>query len=93
MIKYINNNNNNINNNIEWLGDEMCDDGMRVILSNGVEIYVYENGEMDFYDFEKSCNGDDDKEIKGDDVRYEESLNWILEKRDTIDWQFEDCDW
>ena len=77
MIKYINNNNNNINNNIEWLGDEMCDDGMRVILSNGVEVFIYENGEMDFYDFEKACGGVR-LIIKGDDVRYEESMNWVV---------------
>ena len=76
MIKYINNNN-NINNNIEWLGDEMCDDGMRVILSNNVEVFIYENGEMDFYDFEKACEGER-VIIKGDDVRYEESMNWVV---------------
>jgi hypothetical protein len=77
MINYINNNNID-NNNVKWLGDEVCDDGMRVILSNNVEVFIYENGEMDFYDFESESLGEGRVYIKGDDVRYEESMNWVM---------------
>ena len=77
--------NKNMNNKIELIGDEVWDvgvndegvGGFRVILNNGVEIIVYENGVLDFYDFERHCESED-AILNSDDERYEESMNYFI---------------